>query len=94
MFISLSTQTLGKVGRVIEVYGDGDLKVDVRDSVWTFNSKVVRKVDSDGVPLTPSTSGESISMSLTLSRSSLTLPPSLPPSPPSQLMYHSFFVTC
>lgn len=48
--------TLGKVGRVVEVYGDGDLKIDVRDSSWTFNSRAVRKVDSDGVPLTPRTS--------------------------------------
>jgi E3 ubiquitin-protein ligase mind-bomb len=48
--------TLGKVGRVIEVYSDGDLKIDIRDSVWTFNSRAVRKVDNDGVPLTPSTS--------------------------------------
>ena len=40
------------------MYGDGDLKIDVRGSMWTFNSQAVRKVDSDGVPLTPGTSGE------------------------------------
>jgi E3 ubiquitin-protein ligase mind-bomb len=48
--------TLGKVGRVAEVYGDGDLKIDVKGSMWTFNSQAVRKVDGDGMPLTPSTS--------------------------------------
>ena len=36
--------------------------MDVRESTWTFNSRAVRKVDSDGVPLTPSTSGESVSV--------------------------------
>ena len=51
-------QTLGKVGRVLKVYPDGDIKVDVRGSTWTYNPRVVSKVDSDGVPLTPGTSGE------------------------------------
>ena len=51
-------QTLGKVGRVVEVYHDGDLKIEVKGGTWTFNPLTVRKVDSDGVPLTPSTSGE------------------------------------
>ncbi|CAI8012393.1 E3 ubiquitin-protein ligase mib1 [Geodia barretti] len=48
--------TLGKVGRIAEVYGDGDLKIDVKGTMWTFNSQAVRKVDGNGMPLTPSTS--------------------------------------
>ncbi len=51
-------QTLGKVGRVLEVYSDGDVNVDVRGSKWTFNPACLSKLDSDGVPLTPGTSGE------------------------------------
>ena len=50
-------QTLGKVGRVVQVYPDGDLKVDIRGGEWTFNPKNVSRVEGDGVPLTPGTSG-------------------------------------
>lgn len=45
------------VGCVLQVYPDGDIKVDVRGNTWTYNSAAVSKVDSDGVPLTPGTSG-------------------------------------
>jgi len=48
---------LGKVGLVVEVYRDGDLKVNVRDKMWTLNPKCVTKMEGDGVPLTPGTSG-------------------------------------
>lgn len=42
---------------MLQVYPDGDIKVDVRGNTWTYNSAAVSKVDSDGVPLTPGTSG-------------------------------------
>ena len=41
----------------MEIYPDGDLKVDIRGVTWTFNPLAVSKVTSDGVPLTPGTSG-------------------------------------
>lgn len=30
-------QTLGRVGRVLKVYADGDLRVAVANQTWTFN---------------------------------------------------------
>ena len=45
------------VGRVLQIYPDGDVMVDVYGNKWTYNAAVVSKVDSDGVPLTPGTSG-------------------------------------
>ena len=66
-------QTLGKVGRVAEVYGDGDLKIDVKGSMWTFNSQAVRKVDGDGMPLTPSTSGKGLSSPLNIRKAAYTV---------------------
>ena len=53
-----TVQTLGTVGRILEIYADGDLKVDIRGVTWTFNPSAVSKVTSDGVPLTPGTSGK------------------------------------
>lgn len=32
-----SLQTLGHIGKVIKVYGDGDLRVSVGGQSWTFN---------------------------------------------------------
>ena len=54
----LFSQTLGKVGRVVQVYADGDLKVAIRDVMWTFNPRNVSRLEGDGVPLTPGTSGK------------------------------------
>lgn len=51
-------QTLGKVGRVMEVYPDGDLKIGIRDMMWTFSPRNVSRLEGDGVPLTPGTSGK------------------------------------
>jgi E3 ubiquitin-protein ligase mind-bomb len=51
-------QTLGKVGRILEIYPDGDVKIDVGGVSWTYNPAVVSRVDGDGVPLTPGTSGK------------------------------------
>lgn len=55
-------QTLGKVGRVQQVYQDNDLKIEVCSTSWTYNPLAVTKVASaaDGtVPIT--NSGERLS---------------------------------
>lgn len=39
-------QTLGKVGRVQQVYHDNDLKVEVCNTSWTYNPLAVTKVVS------------------------------------------------
>lgn len=36
--------TLSKIGHVQYVYSDGDLKVDVNETTWTFNARCVRKI--------------------------------------------------
>lgn len=42
-------QTLGKIGRVQQIYHDGDLKVEVCSTSWTYNPQAVTKVaSSDG----------------------------------------------
>ncbi|XP_014677222.1 PREDICTED: E3 ubiquitin-protein ligase MIB1-like isoform X2 [Priapulus caudatus] len=52
--------TLGKIGRVQQIYHDGDLKVEVSGTSWTYNPAAVTKVASDGVA--PGTSsGERLS---------------------------------
>lgn len=56
MFLSFSWlilndlfQTLGKIGRVQQIYHDGDLKVEVCSTSWTYNPQAVTKVaSSDG----------------------------------------------
>ena len=42
---------------MVVVYPDGDVKVDVKGTMWTYNPTVLTKVEGDGVPLTPGTSG-------------------------------------
>lgn len=37
-------QTLGKTGRVLKVYADGDLRVAVGNQTWTFNPMCVSQV--------------------------------------------------
>ena len=37
-------QTLGKTGRVLKVYVDGDLRVAVGNQTWTFNPACVSQV--------------------------------------------------
>lgn len=49
--------TLGKVGRVQQIYHDNDLKVDVCGASWTYNPAAVTKVSSDG---TTNSSGEGL----------------------------------
>lgn len=42
-------QTLGKIGRVQQIYHDGDLKVEVCSTSWTYNPQAITKVaSSDG----------------------------------------------
>lgn len=33
----LQLQALGKTGKVIKIYPDGDLRVDINGHTWTFN---------------------------------------------------------
>ena len=40
--------TLGKIGRVQQIYHDNDLKVEVSGTSWTYNPLAVTKVASDG----------------------------------------------
>lgn len=40
--------TLGKIGRVQQIYHDNDLKVEVCGTSWTYNPAAVTKVASDG----------------------------------------------
>ena len=62
-------QTLGKVGRIIEIYPDGDVRIDVGGVSWTYNPAILSRVDGDGVPLTPGTSGESVGVVLLIANS-------------------------
>ncbi|XP_070556888.1 LOW QUALITY PROTEIN: E3 ubiquitin-protein ligase MIB1-like [Ptychodera flava] len=43
--------TLGKIGRVQQIYHDNDLKVEVCGTSWTYNPAAVTKVASDGTAL-------------------------------------------
>ena len=43
---------------MVQVYPDGDLKIEVSGRSWTFNPLCCSKVGQDGVPLTPRTTGE------------------------------------
>ncbi|XP_037498060.1 E3 ubiquitin-protein ligase MIB1 isoform X1 [Rhipicephalus sanguineus] len=42
------TPTLGKIGRVQQIYHDNDLKVEVCGTSWTYNPLAVTKMASDG----------------------------------------------
>lgn len=54
------TPTLGKIGRVQQIYHDNDLKVEVCNTSWTYNPAAVTKVASDG-SLPGTSSGERLS---------------------------------
>lgn len=54
------TPTLGKIGRVQQIYHDNDLKVEVCGTSWTYNPAAVIKVASDSSIPGPS-SGERLS---------------------------------
>ncbi|XP_013911723.1 PREDICTED: E3 ubiquitin-protein ligase MIB1 isoform X3 [Thamnophis sirtalis] len=56
-------QTLGKVGRVQQIYSDSDLKVEVCGTSWTYNPAAVSKVASAGSAIS-NASGERLSQLL------------------------------
>ncbi|XP_023313417.1 E3 ubiquitin-protein ligase MIB1 isoform X2 [Trichogramma pretiosum] len=55
------TPTLGKIGRVQQIYHDGDLKVEVCSTSWTYNPQAVTKVASIDTGTTGNGSGERLS---------------------------------
>ena len=56
--MQLFNQTLGKIGRVQQVYHDNDLKVEVCGTSWTYNPSAVTKVaSSDGAAIGNSSGG-------------------------------------
>jgi len=40
--------TLGKIGRVHQVYQDGDLKVEVNGTSWTYNPRCIKRIGLNG----------------------------------------------
>lgn len=38
-------KTLGQIGKIVKIYDDNDLKIEVCGTTWTFNPLVVGKVD-------------------------------------------------
>ncbi len=50
-------QTLGKVGRVQQIYSDSDLKVEVCGTSWTYNPAAVTKVAPAGSGVTNASGG-------------------------------------
>lgn len=50
-------QTLGKVGRVQQIYSDSDLKVEVCGTSWTYNPAAVTKVAPTGSAVTNASGG-------------------------------------
>lgn len=50
-------QTLGKVGRVQQIYSDSDLKVEVCGTSWTYNPAAVTKVAPGGSAVTNASGG-------------------------------------
>ncbi|XP_008212555.1 E3 ubiquitin-protein ligase MIB1 isoform X1 [Nasonia vitripennis] len=55
------TPTLGKIGRVQQIYHDGDLKVEVCSTSWTYNPQAVTKVASSDGTVPGNSSGERLS---------------------------------
>ncbi|XP_039281287.1 E3 ubiquitin-protein ligase MIB1 isoform X3 [Nilaparvata lugens] len=53
--------TLGKIGRVQQIYHDNDLKVEVCGTSWTYNPVAVKKVASSDVSAQANSSGERLS---------------------------------
>ncbi|XP_023247906.1 E3 ubiquitin-protein ligase MIB1 isoform X2 [Copidosoma floridanum] len=53
--------TLGKIGRVQQIYHDGDLKVEVCSTSWTYNPQAVKKVASSDGSVPGNSSGERLS---------------------------------
>ena len=57
-------QTLGKVGRVQQIYHDNDLKVEVCGTSWTYNPAAVTKIASDGSLPGASNGGKSLKITI------------------------------
>ncbi|KAH9638713.1 hypothetical protein HF086_013985 [Spodoptera exigua] len=55
------TKTLGKIGRVQQIYHDNDLKVEVCNTSWTYNPNAVTKVASSDGSIPGNSSGERLS---------------------------------
>lgn len=53
--------TLGKIGRVLQIYHDNDLKVEVCGTSWTYNPIAVTKVASSDGTVPGNSSGERLS---------------------------------
>lgn len=53
--------TLGKIGRVQQIYHDNDLKVEVCNTSWTYNPNAVTKVASSDGSIPGNSSGERLS---------------------------------
>lgn len=49
--------TLGRIGRVNQVYHDGDIKIEVCGTCWTYNPDAVTKIASSDGSLPGSSSG-------------------------------------
>ncbi|XP_072936758.1 E3 ubiquitin-protein ligase MIB1 [Epargyreus clarus] len=56
--------TLGKIGRVQQIYHDNDLKVEVCNTSWTYNPNAVTKVASSDGSIPGNSSGERLSVLL------------------------------
>lgn len=41
--------TLGKIGRIAEIYHDNDLKVEVCGNCWTYNPLSVQKINTNAL---------------------------------------------
>lgn len=50
-------QTLGKVGRVQQIYSDSDLKVEVCGTSWTYNPAAVTKIAPSGSAVSNASGG-------------------------------------
>lgn len=59
-------QTLGKIGRVQQIYHDNDLKVEVCNTSWTYNPNAVTKVASSDGSIPGNSSGMHIKLKKTI----------------------------
>lgn len=57
LIMLILSQTMGKIGRVLQIYHDGDLKVEVCSTSWTYNPQAVTKVASNDGSLVENNSG-------------------------------------
>lgn len=55
--LNVCQQTLGKVGRVQQIYSDSDLKVEVCGTSWTYNPAAVTKIAPSGSAVSNASGG-------------------------------------